>query len=98
MPIYEYKCSACNHPLEVMQKMSDQPLTDCPACHKPSLVKLISAAGFQLKGTGWYATDFRNKPKEKSQNTDTPATEKTESKGNKEPSSSSSSTTGGETS
>lgn len=65
MPIYEYRCSACGHEKEVLQKMSDAPLTDCPACGKPTLKKLVSAAGFQLKGSGWYATDFRggNKPR-----------------------------------
>lgn len=61
MPIYEYECSLCGHRLEAFQKMSDAVLVDCPECHKPNLQKLISAAGFQLKGTGWYATDFRNK-------------------------------------
>ncbi|MGH1498683.1 FmdB family zinc ribbon protein [Yersinia proxima] len=70
MPIYEYACSACNHRLEKLQKFSDTPLTQCPACHQPALAKLISAAGFQLKGTGWYATDFKpgsnSKPDNKS--------------------------------
>ncbi len=59
MPIYEYRCSSCGHELEALQKFSDAPLTACPACSRDSLVKLISAAGFQLKGTGWYATDFK---------------------------------------
>lgn len=63
MPIYEYECTACGHKLEAIQKMTDQPLTACPKCQKPSLQKLVSAAGFQLKGTGWYATDFKNKGK-----------------------------------
>lgn len=65
MPIYEYRCSGCGHELEVLQKMSDAPLTDCPSCGKSALTKLISAAGFQLKGSGWYVTDFRggSKPK-----------------------------------
>ncbi len=63
MPIYEYECSVCGHKLESVQKMSDQPLVDCPHCQKPGLQKLVSAAGFQLKGTGWYATDFKNKGK-----------------------------------
>lgn len=63
MPIYEYQCSACGHQLEAFQNMSEAPLTDCPHCHQPNLQKLVSAAGFQLKGTGWYATDFRNKGK-----------------------------------
>ncbi|ATI63032.1 FmdB family zinc ribbon protein [Edwardsiella tarda] len=59
MPIYEYVCSDCNHHLEKLQKMSDAPLVDCPACGHPALKKQISAAGFQLKGNGWYATDFK---------------------------------------
>jgi len=63
MPIYEYACEACGHELEAMQKMSDAALTDCPACGKPALKKQISAAGFVLKGGGWYATDFRDKGK-----------------------------------
>jgi putative FmdB family regulatory protein len=60
MPIYEYRCAACGHEIEALQKLSEAPLTECPACHKPELKKLLSAAGFQLKGSGWYATDFRN--------------------------------------
>lgn len=67
MPIYEYECSLCGHRLEAFQKMSDAPLINCPECNKPNLQKLISAAGFQLKGTGWYATDFRNKGKPEAQ-------------------------------
>ena len=63
MPFYEYRCSTCNHEFDAMQKMSDAPLTDCPTCQQPTLVKLISAAGFQLKGSGWYVTDFKDKPK-----------------------------------
>lgn len=63
MPIYEYQCGQCGHRLESFEKMTDAPLTECPVCGKPALQKLISAAGFQLKGTGWYATDFRNKGK-----------------------------------
>jgi putative FmdB family regulatory protein len=59
MPIYEYKCSACSHELESLQKFSDAPLVTCPACGKDALTKLVSAAGFQLKGSGWYQTDFR---------------------------------------
>jgi putative FmdB family regulatory protein len=62
MPIYEYQCSACGHTLEALQKMSEDPLKTCPACHKDSLGKLVSATSFQLKGTGWYATDFKTKP------------------------------------
>lgn len=60
MPIYEYKCDACGHELEALQKMSDDPLVVCSACNKESLVKKISAAGFRLKGGGWYETDFKS--------------------------------------
>ena len=60
MPIYEYRCGACGHEKEVLQRMSDKPLTKCPECGKRTFHKLVSAAGFQLKGTGWYATDFKN--------------------------------------
>jgi putative FmdB family regulatory protein len=59
MPIYEYKCSACDESLEKLQKMSDDPLTLCPNCGEKSLKKQISAAGFRLSGTGWYETDFK---------------------------------------
>jgi putative FmdB family regulatory protein len=59
MPIYEYECGGCGHRFEAIQKMSDPVLTDCPRCGLSGLKKLISAAGFQLKGTGWYATDFK---------------------------------------
>ncbi|HPF57863.1 MAG TPA: zinc ribbon domain-containing protein [Candidatus Competibacteraceae bacterium] len=59
MPIYEYRCQSCNHDMEVMQKMSDPELSDCPACGQPQLKKLISAAAFRLKGSGWYETDFK---------------------------------------
>jgi putative FmdB family regulatory protein len=59
MPIYAYKCGSCGHAKDVLQKISDAPLTDCPACGASSFSKQITAAGFQLKGSGWYATDFR---------------------------------------
>ncbi len=59
MPIYEYKCEACGHEMEAMQKMSDAPLKECPKCGQPALKKLISAAGFRLSGSGWYETDFK---------------------------------------
>lgn len=59
MPIYEYECKSCGHELEVLQKFSDDLLTDCPDCKNPALNKKISAAGFQLKGSGWYETDFK---------------------------------------
>ncbi|WP_285763845.1 FmdB family zinc ribbon protein [Biformimicrobium ophioploci] len=60
MPIYEYECKACGHRLEALQRMSDAPLKDCPSCDKPELGKLVSAAGFRLKGGGWYETDFKS--------------------------------------
>lgn len=63
MPIYEYQCQACGHTFDKLQKVSDAPLTDCPACGKSALQKLVSAAGFQLKGSGWYVTDFRDNGK-----------------------------------
>lgn len=60
MPIYEYRCDACGFQKEFLQKVSDAPLTDCPECTQPTLKKLLTAAGFKLKGGGWYATDFKN--------------------------------------
>jgi len=63
MPIYEYECGGCGHRLEIIQRISDAPLKTCPSCHEDALRKLVSAAGFQLKGTGWYVTDFRDKGK-----------------------------------
>ncbi len=60
MPIYEYQCQSCSHELEALQKMNDAALTDCPQCEKSSLQKKISAAGFRLKGSGWYETDFKS--------------------------------------
>ncbi|HEX5683653.1 MAG TPA: FmdB family zinc ribbon protein [Ideonella sp.] len=60
MPIYAYRCAACGHSRDVLQKLSDSPLTQCPACGAEQFAKQITAAGFQLKGSGWYATDFRN--------------------------------------
>ncbi len=59
MPIYAYRCEACGFAKDVLQKMSDAPLTDCPECGKSSFRKQLTAAGFQLKGSGWYVTDFR---------------------------------------
>jgi putative FmdB family regulatory protein len=61
MPIYEYRCEACGHQQEFLQKVSDPTLTVCPACGKSTFAKMLTAAGFQLKGSGWYATDFKNK-------------------------------------
>ena len=59
MPIYEYQCAACGQSHDALQKLSDEPLVDCPACGKPELKKKISAAGFRLTGGGWYETDFK---------------------------------------
>ena len=60
MPIYPYKCSACGHAADALQKMSADPLTDCPACGKSTYSKQLTAPGFQLKGSGWYVTDFKS--------------------------------------
>ena len=60
MPIYEYECGECNHRLEVIQKISDAPLKDCPECGSAALSKLVSATGFRLGGGGWYETDFKS--------------------------------------
>jgi putative FmdB family regulatory protein len=60
MPIYAYRCAACGHAKDVLQKLSDAPLTVCPDCGAVRFEKQVTAAGFQLKGSGWYATDFRN--------------------------------------
>jgi len=62
MPIYEYRCSACGTQKDVMQKMSDPVLTTCPECNQETFSKQLTAAGFQLKGNGYYATDFKNPP------------------------------------
>ncbi|MDH3355484.1 MAG: zinc ribbon domain-containing protein [Chromatiales bacterium] len=73
MPIYEYECKACGHEMEAIQKMSDDALTDCPVCEKRELVKLISAAGFRLKGAGWYETDFKSGQKKNVVKSEAPA-------------------------
>ena len=90
MPIYEYRCEACGHTDEHLQKVSEKPLTVCPACGKPEYRKQLSAAGFQLKGTGWYATDFKTtgkKPADKKVDlkTDSKTDSKTESKTESKP-------------
>ncbi|HQR21957.1 MAG TPA: zinc ribbon domain-containing protein [Burkholderiaceae bacterium] len=79
MPIYAYRCGECAHEFDVLQKVSEAPLTDCPACGRPALVKKITAAGFQLKGSGWYVTDFRDakSAKKDAAKADTPADGKT---------------------
>jgi putative FmdB family regulatory protein len=73
MPIYEYQCTQCSHQFDALQKISDDPLTLCPQCGQSSLQKLVSAAGFQLKGNGWYATDFKSKPKAQESSNSEPA-------------------------
>lgn len=60
MPIYAYRCTACGHTKDVLRKLSDPPLSTCPACGAETFEKQVTAAGFQLKGSGWYVTDFRN--------------------------------------
>ena len=65
MPIYEYQCQSCGHQFDVIQKISDEKLTICPKCKEKKLKKLVTSAGFKLRGTGWYETDFKNKKKEK---------------------------------
>lgn len=65
VPIYAYKCAACGHEQDVLQKVSDEPLTVCPSCGASSFAKQVTAAGFQLKGSGWYVTDFRDSSKKK---------------------------------
>ena len=83
MPIYEYRCSACGHQEDFLQKVSDPVLSQCPACGKATFEKQRSAAGFQLKGSGWYATDFKSKkPAEKKSEakTETKTEAKTETK------------------
>ena len=84
MPIYEYRCGACGKEHEVLQKVSERPLTKCPACGKPKLQKMLSAAGFQLKGSGWYATDFKGGGKKAAEKKpDAKAEAKTETKAEK---------------
>lgn len=72
MPIYEYKCQACGYKFEELQKISDPELTICPHCQQPKLGKLVSNTSFQLKGSGWYVTDFKDKKSEKPVSTTKP--------------------------
>jgi putative FmdB family regulatory protein len=85
MPIYEYRCTECGHQTEVLQKISEPPLTVCTACGKPSFAKLLSAAGFQLKGSGWYATDFKGGTKKPEAKPEAKPEPKTDSKGETKP-------------
>ena len=81
MPIYAYKCGSCGHAKDVLQKVSDAPLTACPACGADQFSKQITAAGFQLKGSGWYVTDFRGGSNGAAAPAAAPASSGTESKG-----------------
>lgn len=81
MPIYEYRCSSCGFQKEYLQKVTDPILTRCPECDKDTFSKLLSAAGFQLKGSGWYATDFKNSgARSTAKSTDSKSDSKSESK------------------
>ena len=80
MPIYEYKCASCAFQQEYLQKLSDPQMTKCPSCGKKSFKKMLSAAGFQLKGSGWYATDFKGSGKKPAAKPDANAETKTETK------------------
>ena len=80
MPIYGYRCAECGEEHEALQKVSEPPLTVCPACGKPALQKQLSAAGFQLKGSGWYATDFKASAKKPAEKKTEKAETKTETK------------------
>ncbi|MDU7585842.1 MAG: FmdB family zinc ribbon protein [Acidovorax sp.] len=75
MPIYAYRCGSCGHAKDVLQKISDAPLTVCPSCGAPAFSKQLTAAGFQLKGTGWYATDFSGRARAPAAASDAPKTE-----------------------
>jgi putative FmdB family regulatory protein len=97
MPIYEYRCGECGQDHEVLQKVSEPPLTECPACGKPALKKQLSAAGFHLKGSGWYATDFKGSAKQPAEKKAEPKTEvkaetKSETKTESKPASTSTTT------
>jgi len=80
MPIYEYRCAECGHQEEHLQKVSERPLSKCPACGKKTYKKQLSAAGFQLKGSGWYATDFKTTGKKTEKKPDVKTESKTETK------------------
>ena len=79
MPIYEYQCNNCNHKIEVLQKISDDPLAQCPSCRQQKLKKLVSAASFRLKGSGWYETDFKTGGKKQLAESDSAADSNTDS-------------------
>lgn len=73
MPIYAYKCEHCGHTLEALQKISAEPLKECPECHQATLVKQVTAPNFRLKGSGWYETDFKTGDKKNLASSDTPS-------------------------
>lgn len=79
MPIYEYECTHCHQQFDLMQKINDEPVKQCPQCFNDTVIRLVSAAGFQLKGSGWYATDFKHKTPDAKQ-TDTHSKPSTDSK------------------
>ena len=84
MPIYEYRCGKCGFQKEFLQRLNDAPLTRCPECGKRALSKMVTAAGFQLKGTGWYATDFKSSGAAPAAKSDKPAkTDKSDAKKDK---------------
>ena len=76
MPIYEYQCDRCEHKLQILQKISEEPLKECPECNETALKKLISAASFRLKGGGWYETDFKTGDKKQLAESDSASTDK----------------------
>ncbi|MCW5236132.1 FmdB family zinc ribbon protein [Verminephrobacter eiseniae] len=80
MPIYAYRCGSCGHAKDVLQKLSDQPLTRCPACGAEAFAKQLTAAGFHLKGSGWYVTDFRGGNSAPAKTDDAKADAKTDAK------------------
>jgi putative FmdB family regulatory protein len=85
MPIYEYRCAECGFEEEHLQKVSEPPLTVCPSCGKPRFEKLVSAAGFQLKGSGWYATDFKGSARKADAKADAKGDSKAEAKAESKP-------------
>ena len=96
MPIYEYSCESCGEGLEKLQRMSDDYLVDCPACDEPKLKRLVSAAAFRLKGSGWYETDFKQGDKRNLADTGKKASENTASSNGSGKKAETSSTKGGE--
>lgn len=97
MPIYEYECRDCGFQLEVMRKISDEPLTGCPSCGNETLQKMISKVAFRLKGTGWYETDFKNKPGDgKTKTAEEPGAEKSGDKKDATPKDATAAASGGD--